>query len=135
MDEIKVDCNIGLACYNPNFKLVVNSTNKTKKYKPTKPIKSLEERSKEVENISNQFLELGISMEYPGTQEFFKICKEFQINAISASGTIKFPVYNRLMRYIFSTQPHVTSRMILEHVAQKQQNKNSISLVSESDKN
>ena len=76
-----------------------------------KPQKTAEERSNEVENLMNQFLDLGISIEHPSTQQFIKIAKEFKENGQSMSGTLKFPEYERKMIYLFSSQPHIQSNI------------------------
>jgi hypothetical protein len=88
--------------------------------------KSQEQREKEVENLMNQFLELGISIDHPSTQEFIKITKEFAEKGYGASGILKFPEYNRDMHYILSTQSHILSRIILKDT---NANKPKISLV------
>jgi hypothetical protein len=79
--------------------------------------KNPETRQREVESLMSQFLELGIPLDEPGTQEFIKITKDFVDNCIGSSGTIKFTEFDRNMKYIFSTQPHVESRIVLEHVS------------------
>ncbi len=79
--------------------------------KKEKPQKTLEERSNEVENLMNQFLDLGISIEHPNTQEFIKIAKQFKEIGQSMSGTLKFPEYERKMIYLFSCQPHIQSNI------------------------
>jgi hypothetical protein len=59
----------------------------------------------------NQFLELGISIDHPNSQEFIKIAKEFKELGYSTSGTLKFPEYERKLIYLFSSQPHIQSNV------------------------
>ena len=86
--------------------------------KPPKPQKPLSKRELEVENLTNQFLELGFALEHPGVQEFVSITKDY-IKGIGSSGIIRFDEYDRHMNYIFSMQPHVESRIVLEYTKKK----------------
>lgn len=72
-------------------------------------------RQKEVDSLMQQFLELGIPLDDPGTQEFIKITKDFVDLGHGQSGSIKFLEFNRVMKYIFSMQSHIESRMVLEY--------------------
>lgn len=83
--------------------------------KPPKPQKSSEKRQQEVECMIEKFLELGFPLEDPGVQEFIKITREYSENGIGSSGVIRFDEHKRLLKYILSVQPHVESRMVLEH--------------------
>ena len=87
--------------------------------KQQKAKKSPEQRQSEVDHLMDQFLELGFPLELPGTQEFIKITKDFVQHGQSASGTIKFPEYHRVMEYIFSMQPHVVSRVNITSTIKK----------------
>lgn len=86
--------------------------------KKEKPQKLLEERSAEVEKLMNQFLELGISIEHPNTQEFIKIAKEFQDCGQSMTGMLKFPEYERKLVYLFSSQPHIQSNVNFKYTGE-----------------
>lgn len=88
--------------------------------KPPKPQKPLEKREQEVESLTNQFMELGFPLDHPGVQEFIKRTKDFVFNNIGSSGTIRFDEFDRHMKYILSTQPHIESRMVLEYTKKKQ---------------
>lgn len=81
--------------------------------------KTQEQRQSEVDKLLEQFLELGIPLEIPGTQEFIKITKEFVQQGYSSSGIIKFPEYNRILEYVLSLQPHIVSRAIFVNTAKK----------------
>lgn len=77
--------------------------------------KTQKEREKEVSMLMEQFLELGISIEHPSTQEFIKIAKGFKDNGWSAQGVLKFKEYERKMEYLFTNQPHITSGIVLKY--------------------
>ena len=81
--------------------------------------KTFEKRQQESEKLLNEFLELGIALDHPGTQKFIKCIKEFTDNGIGSSGIILFEEYERVMQYIFSMQQHVDSRVVLQQIPSK----------------
>lgn len=89
------------------------------KMKKEKPKKTLEHRQQEVDNLMKQFLDLGFPLEHKGTQEFFKIVKDFEHESVSCSGIIKFTEFDRRMRYMLTTQPHIDSQIVLEYTGTK----------------
>jgi hypothetical protein len=84
-----------------------------------KPKKTLEKRQHEVDSLMKQFLDLGFPLEHESTKEVFKIFKDFEHNGNGSSGVIRFTEFDRVMRYILSTQPHIESRVMLEYVGKK----------------
>jgi hypothetical protein len=89
--------------------------NKKSKKEKTKTLKTKEQREIEIENIMGQLMDLGIPLEDKGIQEVIKTAKEFEVNGISNSGKINLIGFQRTLEYIFTTRPHVESRIILQH--------------------
>jgi len=85
--------------------------------------KNPEQRKLEVENLMEQFLELGFSLEHPSTQQFIKIAKEFQTNGWSAQGVLKFREYERNMHYLFTNQPHISCSIQLKYTGDLKPNR------------
>lgn len=83
--------------------------------KKPKPEKTLQQRRNEVENLMQQLLDFGFPLDNDGVQEFIKTCKLFEERGISCSGKIKLTGFNRIILYVFSTQPHITSKTTLQY--------------------
>ncbi len=83
--------------------------------KKEKPAKNKQQREEEVESIMGEFLALGIPIDHPGSQEFFKVCKLFGSEGISGSGAIKLFGFKRIVVYVLSAQPHVKSTVRLAY--------------------
>lgn len=81
--------------------------------KKEKNIKTKEQRAIEVENIMQQFLDLGLPLE--SVQGFIKVAKEFEEYGYSATGKINLVGFQRVIAYKFSTQPHIVSSIKLEY--------------------
>lgn len=77
--------------------------------------KNVATRAEEVQLLMDQVLELGVPLDNEGFQEFITIAKEFETNALSASGKIKLNGFKRTLVYKFSNQPHITSTVTLVH--------------------
>lgn len=89
-------------------------------------MKTAEKRAEEIESIMNQFLEIGIPIETPGVQEFIKKTKSFAEDGVGDSGSIRFEEYDRVLRYVLSTQAHVESRAVLESTKKARSKKTSM---------
>ncbi len=83
--------------------------------KKEKPTKTRQQRAEEVEPIMDQFLQLGIPIDHPGSQEFFKVCRLFESEGVSASGGIKLFGFKRIVVFVLSNQPHVKSNVRLAY--------------------
>lgn len=84
--------------------------------KKTKPLpKSKDVRTTEVENIMEQFIDLGLPLEHEGVQEFIKISRDFEENGFPASGTIKLTGFKRILEYKYTTRPYITSGIVLRN--------------------
>lgn len=85
--------------------------------KKIKKEKEIQQRAFEVENLLRQIMELGFPLDHEGVQAFSKICKEFEHDGISASGSIRMTGFQRTIEYILSVRPHIESRIILKYNA------------------
>lgn len=85
-----------------------------KKVKVSKSVKTSEQREAEVENLMQQFMDFGFPLDNEGVQEFIKRTKQFVDSGLSDSGKIKLNGFNRILIYVFSKQPHITSRITLQ---------------------
>jgi hypothetical protein len=83
--------------------------------KKTKPRKTPDQRSIEVEKLMNDLIGFGFPLEHEGIQELIKVARLFEEQGVSASGCIKMTGFQRNMIYIFSNQPKIDSRILLEH--------------------
>lgn len=90
-------------------------SHKARNKKKEKATKTKDQRAREVEPIVNEFLQLGIPIDHPGSQEFFKVCKLFETEGVSGSGAIKLGGFKRIVVYVLSTQPHVASSVRLAY--------------------
>jgi hypothetical protein len=88
---------------------------KKKDNKRVKQQKTLETRENEIESLMDQFMGFGFPLDNDGVQEFIKVAKDFEMNGVASSGKINLPGFQRVISYIFSMQPHVESRIVLEH--------------------
>lgn len=85
------------------------------KKKREKVVKTKQQREEEVEPIIQEFLNLGIPIDHPGSQEFFKVCRLFEAEGVSASGGIKLFGFKRVVVFVLSNQPHVKSSVRLAY--------------------
>jgi hypothetical protein len=89
--------------------------NKKRNSKIKKPEKTQAHRELEIESLMDQFMDFGLPLDHEGVQEFIKAAKDFQINGNSMSGKIGLVGFQRDINYVFSKQPHIESRVILEY--------------------
>jgi hypothetical protein len=80
-----------------------------------KTVKLPEQRQVEVAEIMEKFLSLGLPEDHPAVIDFRKVAHDFEIEGISSSGIIKVFGFQRVLKYIFSKQPHVVSNIVLVH--------------------
>jgi hypothetical protein len=83
--------------------------------KKEKTAKSKQQREEEVESFMTEFLALGIPIDHPGSQEFFKVCTLFASEGVSGSAGIKLFGFKRIVVYVLSTQPHIKSSVRLAY--------------------
>lgn len=88
---------------------------KKDKLKREKPTKTKEQRVQEVATIMQKFNEFGLPIEHEALREFVKIAQGFADNGYAASGRLKLTGFSRNLVYLLSTQPHITSHIILEN--------------------
>lgn len=79
--------------------------------------KSMEDRLSEIKTIYSKLIELGLSdKNCSNLKEFKIICNDFVKNGVSASGKIKLNEVSRVLIYVLSLQPHITSNVVLKSI-------------------
>lgn len=88
---------------------------KSKKKKKEIQLKTESERKDEVLNIINKLNSLGLSSEYPGVNDFYKICKDYIKTGNGGNGKIKLLGLKRVLEYILATRSGVECSVNLKY--------------------
>ena len=101
---------LSIAFYASFFYSIAQMANKQKKMKPTK---TTEVRSREARELRDKFMEIGFPMEDDAVREVLHVLQQFADEGIGASGVVRLPAWSVCARYKLSTQPHVTSELVI----------------------
>jgi hypothetical protein len=72
-----------------------------------------EERQTELNNVFNKLQELGISREFVGINEFYKLAEDFIAFGNPMSGKIKVPAINRDLHYLLNNNKKHEIKVLL----------------------
>jgi len=99
------------------FYLIIKMGKKSKnqKIKKIKEYKTRLDRSQEIAMIIKKIADLGLSVEYEGIKDFYKICQKFVNNDEQLSGKIKLTGLKRLLCYNLVRTKSIESTINLKY--------------------
>jgi hypothetical protein len=72
-----------------------------------------EERQTEINTVFGKLTELGITREFPGIDEFYKLAEDFIAFGNPMSGKIKVPAINRDLHYLLNNNKKHEIKVLL----------------------